>query len=290
MKLSTLNCLFVGAVVASAAALPGDVSGDHLIKRQNVPVTRTFTALGQTQMQSALSSATATQPTSTAINTVVPTATGTVCPTPSVRVEWRRMTTANKSSLMQAIGCLWDAPPKGIAAPAKSRYEELVWVHQQMTGTVHQDGIFLPWHRYFVWIYETLLREECSYTGPLPWWNETADAGNFAASGLFGSQYYGSLPQVNSDGSTTCITDAAFQSPGKRDLHIGPWIHDTTHCLARGENTTITSRVNQAYVNYCATQTTYFTYEQCNEYGPHGLGHNGIGGTMSDVASSPGGT
>jgi hypothetical protein len=29
-------------------------------------------------------------------------------------------------------------------------------------------GQFLPWHRYYMHIYETLLRDECGYTGFIP--------------------------------------------------------------------------------------------------------------------------
>jgi tyrosinase len=33
------------------------------------------------------------------------------------------------------------------------------------------SGTFLPWHRYYLWVYEEALREECGYKGPIPYWD-----------------------------------------------------------------------------------------------------------------------
>ena len=35
------------------------------------------------------------------------------------------------------------------------------------------QGIFLPWHRYYTYIYDYILRNECGYTGPQPYWDWT---------------------------------------------------------------------------------------------------------------------
>lgn len=32
----------------------------------------------------------------------------------------------------------------------------------------HETAAFLTWHRYFVHLYESILRDECDYKGPLP--------------------------------------------------------------------------------------------------------------------------
>ncbi|KAH9863923.1 hypothetical protein J1614_009856 [Plenodomus biglobosus] len=54
---------------------------------------------------------------------------------------------------------------------AKSRYDDFVVVHMNMTTTVHGTANFLHWHRYYVWAFETALRKECDYTGYHPYWN-----------------------------------------------------------------------------------------------------------------------
>lgn len=47
------------------------------------------------------------------------------------------------------------------------------------------QGNFLTWHRYFTWSYEQALRDECSYTGPLPYWNWFANGGDIMKSAVF---------------------------------------------------------------------------------------------------------
>lgn len=144
------------------------------------------------------------------------------CATPHIRVEWRNMAEADRQSFLNGVKCLMDAPAKGgFSTAATSRYEELVTVHQQMTNTIHMNGLFLPWHRYYLWVFMRLLREECSYTAPFPWWDEVKDGGHFAQSPLFTSAYFGSLPGPT-NGQGTCITDGVSNHlPGERGIERG---------------------------------------------------------------------
>lgn len=36
------------------------------------------------------------------------------------------------------------------------------------TLTIHYTGTFLSWHRYFIYLFEQALRDECGYQGNLP--------------------------------------------------------------------------------------------------------------------------
>jgi len=135
------------------------------------------------------------------------TATGSSCRSPAVRVEWRNMKDGDKKAFMGAIKCLMGKPGSGHHPGSKSRYDDLVSVHQQLMPTIHQVGQFLPWHRWFLHIYEDVLRSECSYRGPLPWWDESRDAGRFSASPMFTDQYFGKLPAKTKNGQGTCITN-----------------------------------------------------------------------------------
>jgi tyrosinase len=129
------------------------------------------------------------------------------CTAPATRIEWRSLSAADQASFVQAVQCLINLPPSGAFASAGSgnRYEDLVAVHLQMTSTIHMFPQFLPWHRYYVSIFESMLREECSYTAPLPWWNEELDAGHFSTAPLFTTSSFGSAPLKTSDGQGTCI-------------------------------------------------------------------------------------
>lgn len=40
-----------------------------------------------------------------------------------------------------------------------------------MTPQVHATGSFFAWHRHFVRLFETALREECGYSGYQPYWD-----------------------------------------------------------------------------------------------------------------------
>ncbi|KXJ85958.1 hypothetical protein Micbo1qcDRAFT_127042 [Microdochium bolleyi] len=203
------------------------------------------------------------------------------CSNPSVRREWRNMPRVQRKAFLDAVVCLWNAPPRGISrGAATNRYEELVWVHQQMVRQVHQSGIFLFWHRYYVNVFESMLRQECRYPAAysMPWWDETRDAGNFAASGLFTAEYFGALPQI-SNGQGRCVSNGPF---ARRTINIGG-----RRCLSRGENRSLTRQVTAAFVNSCNSRSTFAQMRECTEYGPHAYGHNGLGPVMADVSSSP---
>lgn len=128
------------------------------------------------------------------------------CVDPAVRIEWRDMSDDDKNSFISAVKCLLGKPSAGGPyTGAQSRYEDLVSVHQQMTGSIHMVGQFLPWHRYYLSIYESILRDECQYGGPMPWWDEAKDAADFTTSPLFTDQWFGPIPGKGADGQETCL-------------------------------------------------------------------------------------
>ncbi|KAI1324256.1 hypothetical protein F5Y16DRAFT_412166 [Xylariaceae sp. FL0255] len=202
------------------------------------------------------------------------------------RLEWSDYADADRTAFVNAIKCLMRKPSAGSQYPgSQNRYEDLVAVHRDMLPNVHQTSSFLPWHRYFVWVFQQMLQEECGFTTPLPWWDETKNAGNFGASDLFSSQWFGELPLKTSSGQGTCVSNGAFANI---TLHIGPGDSDTNHCLSRGEAREDTKQCNSDYVNSCLSQSAFGDFSTCLELGPHGYGHNGIGAVMSDVASAVG--
>jgi tyrosinase len=46
--------------------------------------------------------------------------------------------------------------------------DDLGSTHINYTLNSHYSGLFLPWHRHFLWLFEKALREECGYKGYLP--------------------------------------------------------------------------------------------------------------------------
>ncbi len=100
--------------------------------------------------------------------------------------------------------------PASFAAGAKTRFDVSLhtsaasghvltstfsqdWVatHISQSLTIHYTGTFLAWHRWFTWLYEQALRDECGYTGTQPYWDWalTARTGLEASSIFDGSDY-----------------------------------------------------------------------------------------------------
>ncbi|KAK8112900.1 hypothetical protein PG984_013426 [Apiospora sp. TS-2023a] len=74
----------------------------------------------------------------------------------------------------RAVQCLMNLPantPSDYAPGAKSRYDDFVVTHINHTLDAHYTGNFMAWHRWFIYTYETALRDECGYKGYQPYWD-----------------------------------------------------------------------------------------------------------------------
>jgi tyrosinase len=115
------------------------------------------------------------------------------CGSLRIRREWDNLDDNGKQSFINAVKCLMSRPPSGKFSQAKSRYEDLVALHQTLTPQWHGNAMFPAAHRAFLFLTETMLRNECGYTGNLPWFDEARHAGSFASSSLFSTKWLGSL-------------------------------------------------------------------------------------------------
>ncbi|KAK0387760.1 hypothetical protein NLU13_4005 [Sarocladium strictum] len=103
------------------------------------------------------------------------------------RKDWNRMRKKERKNYIKAVECLFDLPAKtrGFAHGARTRHDDFVAVHINQTLVIHQTGNFLTWHRYFVWVYEKTLRDECGYKGAQPYWNWFENADDLTKSPVF---------------------------------------------------------------------------------------------------------
>jgi len=184
-----------------------------------------------------------------------------VCPR---RIEWRRGTDADRRAFVNSIRCLYSRPSRGGFPGSQNRWEDLVSVHQQLTPQIHMSPIFLPYHRYYLAIFESLIRDECGYRGPMFWWDETLDAGNFRNSLIFRNEYFSPGPVRTSNGQGTCITTGTF---GGIQLNLGPGSGRQRHCLSRAIDESQTAQCNQNFVNYCNSFNNYNDMAACTEQG-----------------------
>jgi tyrosinase len=120
-------------------------------------------------------------------------ATAATCSNPRVRTEWDALSNSDRQAFVNAIKCLQGRPPSGAFSQSRSRYEDFVSLHQNLTPNVHGNAKFLIWHRYFLWAFEDVLRSECGFGGSIPWFDETRYAGHFSSSSIFSSSWFGGI-------------------------------------------------------------------------------------------------
>jgi len=81
------------------------------------------------------------------------------------------MSKPDRKAYIEAVQCLRELPSKSDkawASAAETRFDDFVAIHVNQTMFIHGNGLFLTWHRYFVWAYEQALRNECGYEGYQP--------------------------------------------------------------------------------------------------------------------------
>ncbi|KAL9581046.1 MAG: hypothetical protein Q9212_004135 [Teloschistes hypoglaucus] len=77
---------------------------------------------------------------------------------------------------INAVQCLaqkQSVSPKADFPGACNHYDDFVAQHIKSAPHVHFSGLFYPFHRYFIHLYETALRNECGYKGAQPYWDWT---------------------------------------------------------------------------------------------------------------------
>ncbi|XRM44260.1 hypothetical protein ABZX51_007407 [Aspergillus tubingensis] len=216
------------------------------------------------------------------------------CTNPAVRIEWSSLDSSEQIAYLDAERCLWDLSAETHLSNVTNRYTDLVAVHQSLTDYVHGDGVFLPWHRYYVHTHETLLRKHCTTLARShTWWDERKDSGAFSNASIFSPSTFSSISGTPYNGifadqkqsHYVCVTDGYF---AKTTLHIGFGMEETNHCLSRAVNENQSNTTSDHYVEMCNSYGNYTKMFKCAFQYPHGGGHGGVGGVMGDVFKSPG--
>ncbi|KAI0011054.1 Di-copper centre-containing protein [Xylariaceae sp. FL0662B] len=205
------------------------------------------------------------------------------CTTPSQLKPWTNLTSTEKLDYINADLCLMSSPPKNGLPGAQNRWDELQYVHITQSSYIHGVGAFLPFHRYFVTVHARLLRDECGYNGPTPYWDEPVDLGNIGGSALWDTELgFGGNGSSSED---QCITDGPFANV---TLHFNMDLTTTEVCITRRLNDRAFSSAARENVEKCLAQDGFEEAWNCLEGGPHGAGHGGVSGTMVNPLLSPG--
>lgn len=186
--------------------------------------------------------------------------------------------------------------------------------HINQTLTIHYTGNFLSWHRYYVWVYEKALREECGYTGYQPYWDwpkyvsapQNAPMFDGSATSLSGNGVF--IPNRNdtllaSPGVATldlkpglgggCVYNGPFKN---LTINMGPGYSTAYNprCLSRDINPYTAARfLTPRDIISILLQDNIYDFEMNLQgipgigIGAHGGGHYTVGLEMSDLFSSP---
>ena len=104
------------------------------------------------------------------------------CQQLAVRREWRTLSSSERLEYLRAVKCLSSISSSVCNG---TLHDEFAYIHRQigeyctstshkssnakaLTSEAHEAAAFLPWHRYFIHLYEQTLKQRCQYAGTLP--------------------------------------------------------------------------------------------------------------------------
>ncbi|KAJ6491893.1 tyrosinase [Mycena sanguinolenta] len=220
-----------------------------------------------------------------------------LCTAPAIRQEWRALSNQQKLEYITAVQCLHRRPGISHLHGAKTRFDDFVALHVVSTDAVHNVGHFLAWHRRFLNVYETALRDECGFNGALPfvipsspsltltsvfiesrYWDWSLDVATgrplaespvfdrvfgFGGNGADLAGYEGSF------GNKSVLASAGWVAPGSGGgcvadgpfaqfmLSVGPGYNITDHCMTRAINDNMQKFLTPARVADLAPLRTF---------------------------------
>ena len=81
------------------------------------------------------------------------------------------MSNEAREEYVAAVACLMNLPgkaPRSKFPGAVSRFDDFVAYHMTHAAQLHDNLHLFAAHKYYTWVYEQALRNECNYTGYQP--------------------------------------------------------------------------------------------------------------------------
>lgn len=219
------------------------------------------------------------------------------CTSPRLRKSWDDATSSEKKAYIDAVLCLASKPSK-LGHAGSTLHDDFAWVHNQLADEIHAVAAFLPWHRFFVHVYEQTLHSECGYEGTAMYWDWVKDSPAPASASVWDPETGFGGNGVSVDGSpfSYCVSDGPF-------VNLQPrfWGNDVRpHCLQRtfmeghpevGLQEMLGFAYDENVIDGLFTHTDYLSFKTPLESSPHGAVHAGIAGGTGDMGplTSPNG-
>ncbi|KAM7201778.1 Grixazone synthase [Naviculisporaceae sp. PSN 640] len=239
------------------------------------------------------------------------------------RKEWGTLSKAERLSYIRAIQCINKLTPPltppSLIPGVRTRLDDFIGSHQLRTPWVHNNGVFLSYHRHLVHLFEAALRNECGYKGAQPYWDWTLSWQNLNASPMLdgsptslsgdGEFIPGREPRniLLPDNSTLimnpgtgggCVTSGPFTYNNGTGyvLNLGPFDSPgyNPRCLERDLHSaewgplTKPSKVSVLYETCGGSLPCFYGLMDSPFTGIHSVGHYQLGGAAGDVFVSPG--
>ncbi|KAJ3075858.1 hypothetical protein HK102_005520, partial [Quaeritorhiza haematococci] len=127
------------------------------------------------------------------------------CPPRLVRVrkEWRELTETERLAFLNAVNVLKAKP--SLLGTTKSRYDDFAMIHWENVAEAQGVPAFLPWHRWFLRLFEKEL-QVIDQKVVVPYWDWSIDSQAPERSPLFSPNYFGG----NGQGPDNCVQDGKF--------------------------------------------------------------------------------
>ncbi|KAJ3310232.1 hypothetical protein HDV04_005171 [Boothiomyces sp. JEL0838] len=202
------------------------------------------------------------------------------CQNVETRVEWRRLSPTDQSAYIQAVRCLKFSIPSRLptTSGSYSLYDDFVYIHNQAVQIAHSHPRFLPWHRLMLATYNSFLRSECQYNGPMPYWDWTLDSQAPELSPVWAPNAFGG----NGDPTYGCL-QGSFADFYKRDINNPQQFVCVQRRWANAANPLQGAYVAPVTVQWINQQsTTYDLFRTYMETYPHNTVHASICGDMCD--------
>ncbi|KAH3981818.1 hypothetical protein HBI70_152860 [Parastagonospora nodorum] len=136
------------------------------------------------------------------------------------RKEWRTLNNSEKAKWVGAVKCLASISHERLSLTKnqtmlegkRSLYDDFSYSHALVEHSAHRNAYFLPWHRWFIYLFDTSLRQTCGYSGPTPYWDWSRDHADLFNSPVFeDSPEYG-LGRTGDPEADCTVTTGAFAS------------------------------------------------------------------------------